>query len=59
MKATGFHRLSTSALQNRRQGLVRVLPRLEGTLRGSLIERHLTCGNPNCKYARGERHGPV
>ena len=24
-----------------------------------MIERYLTCGNPNCKCARGERHGPV
>lgn len=52
-------RLSTLALRNRRQGLVKVLPSLAETLRGSLIERYLTCGNPGCKCARGERHGPV
>jgi len=23
------------------------------------MERYLTCGNPDCKCARGERHGPV
>jgi len=23
------------------------------------MERYLTCGNPNCKCAAGERHGPV
>jgi hypothetical protein len=23
------------------------------------LERYLTCGNPDCKCARGERHGPV
>jgi hypothetical protein len=23
------------------------------------MERYLTCGNPSCKCARGERHGPV
>jgi hypothetical protein len=23
-----------------------------------LVERYLTCGNPSCKCARGERHGP-
>ena len=32
---------------------------MEETLRGSLVERYLTCGNPACKCARGERHGPV
>ena len=23
------------------------------------MERYVTCGNPSCKCARGERHGPV
>jgi len=46
-------------LQKRREGLVKLLPPLAETLRGSLMERYLTCGNSNCKYARGERHGPV
>ena len=52
-------RLSTLALRNRRQGLTKVLPPLGEVLRGSLMERYLTCGNPDCKCARGERHGPV
>src|SRR5438128_9574243 len=52
-------KLSLLALQKRRQGLVKLLPPVAETLRGSLIERYLTCGNPNCKCARGERHGPV
>jgi hypothetical protein len=52
-------RLSELALRKRREGLVRLLPPLGEILRGSLMERHLTCGNPSCKCARGERHGPV
>jgi hypothetical protein len=32
---------------------------VQETLRGSLVERYLTCGNPACKCARGQRHGPV
>lgn len=52
-------RLSTLALQQRRQGLAKLLPPAEQTLRGSLIERYVTCGNPACRCARGERHGPV
>ena len=52
-------RLSLLALRKRRQGLSKVLPPLEEVLRGSLMERYLTCGNPDCKCARGERHGPV
>lgn len=52
-------RLSTLALRNRREGLLRLLPPLREILRGSLTERFLTCGKPDCKCARGERHGPV
>lgn len=52
-------RLSLLALRQRREGLTKVLPPLGEILRGSLMERYLTCGNPDCKCARGERHGPV
>ena len=52
-------RLSVLALRSRRDGLTKLLPPLGEILRGSLMERHLTCGNPNCKCTRGERHGPV
>jgi hypothetical protein len=51
-------RLSVLALRQRRQGLTR-LPPVAEILRGSLMERYVTCGNPSCKCARGERHGPV
>ena len=52
-------RLSLLALRKRREGLTKVLPPLGEILRGSLMERYLTCGHPECKCARGERHGPV
>jgi hypothetical protein len=52
-------RLSTLALRNRREGLTKLLPPVRDILRGSLTERYLTCGKPDCKCARGERHGPV
>ncbi len=52
-------KLSELALRNRREGLTKVLPPLGEVLRGSLMERYLTCGNPDCKCVRGERHGPV
>lgn len=52
-------KLSDLALRSRREGLTKVLPPLGEVLRGSLMERYLTCGNPDCKCARGERHGPV
>ena len=50
----GLARISTWALQQ-----VQTLPPLEETLRGSLVERHPSCGKPGCKCARGERHLPV
>ena len=52
-------RLSVLALRRRREGLTKVLPPLAEIMRGSLMERYLTCGNPGCKCARGERHGPI
>jgi len=52
-------RLSLLALRNRREGLAKLLPSLRDILRGSLTERYLTCGKPDCKCSRGERHGPV
>ncbi|HWF45364.1 MAG TPA: DUF6788 family protein [Bryobacteraceae bacterium] len=59
MKASSeLSRLSVLALRQRRQGLTR-LPPVAEILRGSLMERYVTCGNPSCKCARGERHGPV
>jgi hypothetical protein len=54
-----FSRLSTLALRSRREGLTKLLPPLREVLRGSLMERYLTCGKPDCKCARGQRHGPV
>jgi len=60
MKASsGLKRLSRLALQQCRRGLAKLLPPVEETLRGSLVERYLTCGNPACKCTRGERHGPM
>lgn len=52
-------KLSTLALRHRREGLTKLLPPLRETLRGSLMKRYLTCGKPDCRCARGERHGPV
>ena len=60
MKASNeLKRLPELALRHRRQGLAQQLPPVTETLRGSLVERYVTCGNPACKCTRGERHGPV
>ena len=59
MKASsGLGRLSELALRQRRQGLAKQLPAVTDILRGSLVERYVTCGNPACKCAKGQRHGP-
>ena len=39
--------------------MVKPRPRLDETLRGSLLERYVICGNRNCRCAPGERHGPA
>lgn len=52
-------RISTLALQRRRRGLIELLPPLEQTLRGSLVQHHPTCGKPACKCAHGQRHPAV
>jgi len=60
MKASiGLSRIPELALRKRRQGLAKLLPPVTEILRGSLVERYVTCGNPGCKCARGERHGPM
>lgn len=60
MKASiGLSRLPELALRQRRQGLAKQLPPVTDILRGSLVERYVTCGNPGCKCAKGERHGPI
>jgi len=57
--SNGLSRLPELALRRRRQGLAKQLPPVTDILRGSLIERYVTCGNPACKCAKGERHGPM
>lgn len=60
MKASsGLGRLPELALRERRKGLAQQLPPVTEILRGSLLERYVTCGNPACKCAQGERHGPI
>ena len=60
MKASkGLGKVSELASRHRRQGLVKLLPPAGEVLRGSLVERYVTCGNSSCKCARGERHGPM
>jgi hypothetical protein len=38
--------------------LARQLASIDGMLKGSLIERYTVCTRPNCRCARGHKHGP-
>ncbi|MEW6072019.1 MAG: DUF6788 family protein, partial [Planctomycetota bacterium] len=46
-------------IEQRRAKLALKLPDPLETVRGTLVERHLTCGNANCRcHGEGPRHGP-
>lgn len=47
-------------LEQKRQRVLRKLPELAEVTRGSVVERYLRCGQPNCRCKQpGERgHGP-
>jgi DNA-dependent RNA polymerase auxiliary subunit epsilon len=48
--------LPIGVLQSRRDARIKELARLGPLLQGSLCEIHVTCGNPNCRCARGDKH---
>jgi hypothetical protein len=50
---------SQRILEQRKADLARKLPEPLETVRGTLVERYLTCGKPACRcHATGARHGP-
>ena len=48
--------LSTGMLEVRRNARVKELGKIGSVLCGSLATIKVTCGNANCKCARGEKH---
>jgi hypothetical protein len=48
--------MKTKRLLIQRQRAVQKLPPIEEVLRGSILERSVRCGQPNCRCASGERH---
>jgi hypothetical protein len=48
--------MKTKRLLTQRQRAVQNLPPIEEVLRGSILEREVRCGQPNCRCASGERH---
>jgi hypothetical protein len=57
-KVFALRRLSTLALRQRRQRLLRTLRLPPHLIRASVVERFNTCGKPNCPCAQGQKHGP-
>jgi hypothetical protein len=49
-------KLSIAVLETRRGARLRELAGVGPVLEGSLAEIRVTCGNPNCRCARGEKH---
>lgn len=57
-KVFALRRLSTLALRQRRQRLLRTLSLPPNLIRASIVERFNTCGKPNCPCVQGQKHGP-
>ena len=51
-------KLSIGVLETRRNAKLKELAGVGPLLQGSLAEIRVTCGNPNCRCARGEKHRP-
>ena len=49
-------KLSIAVLETRRGARLKELAGTGPVLEGSLAEIRVTCGNPNCRCARGEKH---
>jgi hypothetical protein len=50
------NQLAIGVLRSRRDARLKELAKTGPLLQGSMTQNHLTCGNPNCRCARGERH---
>jgi len=50
--------VSTLALRQRREKLIRQLHLPPNLIRASIVERFNTCGKTNCPCAHGQKHGP-
>lgn len=49
-------KLSVGVLEARRDAKLKELAKTGPLIQGSLARIGVTCGNPNCKCARGEKH---
>jgi len=53
-----LRRLATLALRQRKAHLLRTLQVPPSLIHGSVAERYLKCGRPNCRCQQGDKHGP-
>jgi hypothetical protein len=58
MSKIDLSRLSTLALRQRRDRLLRTLAVPPDAIHASFLQRFLKCGRHNCHCHRGEKHGP-
>ena len=49
-------KLSIGVLESRRDAKLKLISEAGPMIQGSLATIRVTCGNPNCKCARGEKH---
>jgi len=51
-----FKTMTTLELKEREAQILNTLPTINHVIHGSLIERSVKCGKPNCRCATGEGH---
>ncbi len=51
-----MYKRNSQQLKNRMRTLKRRMAALGPLMRGSVVELRATCGNPNCRCARGRKH---
>lgn len=57
-RRVNWQTLTIPQLRARRTRLAGRVPDLKATLQGALLTQRRRCGNPGCRCARGELHGP-
>ena len=51
--------MNAGRLLNRRKMVLSKMPKLEESIRGSLVIMNRFCGKPNCRCQRGQKHKSV
>ena len=51
--------MNAGRLLNRRKRVLSKMPKLEESIRGSLVIMNRSCGKPNCRCQRGQKHKAI